>query len=143
MSVLQGGFTDSPFLLYNWIGTRKVYSMMGDISKYPNLERYYRHFEETNGQSERHDDSFPNFIIWIRLVVEPEDEGKEWTDVAQFFELDEDDAEDFHSWGHNSRWANVFLPFALHNMDLVKEKCIELAERFGDPNVEEYLKDDK
>ena len=114
---------------------------MGDISKYPNLERYYRHFEETNGKSERNDDSFPNLIVWIRLVVEPED--GEWTDPAQFFELDEDDAEDFHSWGHNSRWAHVFLPFALHNMDLVKEKCIELAERFGDPNVEEYLKDDK
>ena len=65
---------------------------MGDISKYPNLERYYKHFEETNGRSERHDDSFPNFIIWIRLVVEPE-EG-EWTDPAKFFELDEDDAFD-------------------------------------------------
>ena len=114
---------------------------MGDISKYPNLERYYKHFEESYGKSERHDDSFPNLIIWIRLVVEPE-EG-EWTDVAQFFELDEDDAEDFYSWGHNSRWANVFLPFALNNMDLVKEKCIELAEKHGDPNVEEYLKGDR
>ena len=112
---------------------------MGDISKHPNLERYCRHFEETNGRSERHDDSFPNFIIWIRLVVEP-DEG-EWTDVAQFFQLDEDDAVEFNSWGHNSRWANVFLPFALNNLGLVKEKCIELAERFGDPNVEEYLKE--
>ena len=114
---------------------------MGDISKYPNLERYYKHFEETNGKSERNDNGFPNFIIWIRLVVEPE-EG-EWTDPAKFFELDDDDAEDFNSWGHNSRWAHVFLPFALHNMEFVKEKCIELAEKHGDPNVEEYLKRDK
>ena len=116
---------------------------MSDISKYPNLERYYKHFEETNGQSERHDDSFPNLIIWIRLVVEPEDEGKEWTDVAQFFGFDEDDSEDFHSWGHNSRWAHVFFPFALNNLDLVKDKCIELAEKHGDPNVEEYLKGER
>ena len=115
---------------------------MGDISKYPNLERYYRHFEETQGKSERHDYSLPNFIIWIRFAVEPND-GKEWTDVVQFFELDEDDALEFNSWGHNSRWANVFLPFALNNMEFVKGKCIELAERFGDPNVEEYLKRDK
>ena len=114
---------------------------MGDISKYPNLERYYKHFEETNGKSERNDDSFPNFIIWIRLVVEPE-EG-EWTSPPAFFEFDEEDAEEFYSWGHNSRWAHVFLPFAIHNMELVKEKCIELAEKHGDPNVEEYLKRDK
>lgn len=116
---------------------------MSDISKYPNLERYYTHFEKTKGLSERQDGSFPNLIIWIRLNVEPEYDGKEWIDAAQFFELDEDDTEEFYSWGHNSRWANVFLPFALINLDLVREKCIELAEKRGDPNVEEYLKGDK
>ena len=107
-----------------------------DLSKFPNLERYFNHFEETDGVPEMQD-CLPNLIIWIRLIVEPK-EG-EWIDPMRFFGLDDEDAEDFYSWGHNSRWKNVFWTYAQCNLKHVKEKCRELAELHGDPNVEEYV----
>ena len=114
---------------------------MSDISKYPNLERYFKHFEETSGTPESNN-CLPYLIVWIRLLVEPED-GKRWIDPPAFFGLDEDEAEDFYSWGHNSRWKNTFWDFAINNIDRLKEKCIELAGSRGDPSVEEYIKNDK
>lgn len=111
--------------------------MENELSKYPNLERYVRHFDETGGSAEERG-GLPFLIVWIRLVTEPE-EGT-WTDPAQFFELDDDDTTEFYSWGTNSRWANVFCPFVENNLDFVVEKCIELAVEHGDPSVEEYLK---
>ena len=109
---------------------------MEDITKYPNLERYFNHFDDTYGQKENKE-SLPYLIVWVRLLVEPE-EG-EWTDPTIFFEMDDDETEQFFSWGSNSRWKNVFWDFALNNIDLVKDKCLELAGKYGDPNVEEYL----
>ena len=76
-----------------------------DLSEFPNLERYFNHFVETDGSPEMQD-CLPNLIIWIRLIVEPH-EGK-WIDPMTFFGLDDEDAEDFYTWGHNSRWKNVF-----------------------------------
>lgn len=109
---------------------------MADISKFPNLSRYFNHFEDTDGAPERKD-SLPYLIIWIRLLVEPEDD--EWLCAPEVFELSDEDAEEFYSWGSNSRWKNVFWDFIANNLDDVKEKCIELAEQYGDPSVEEYL----
>ena len=107
-----------------------------DLSEFPNLERYFNHFEETDGVPEMQG-CLPNLIIWIRLIVEPKD--GDWIDPMSFFGLDDEDAEDFYSWGHNSRWKNVFWTFAQSNLKLVKEKCLELAKEHGDPSVEDYV----
>ena len=107
-----------------------------DLSEFPNLERYFNHFAETDGAPEMQD-CLPNLIIWIRLIVEPQ-EG-EWIDPMTFFGLDDEDAEDFYSWGHNSRWKNVFWPYALNELEHVKAKCLELAKDHGDPSVEDYV----
>ena len=109
--------------------------MADKLSKYPNLKRYFKHFAKNEGEPELNG-FLPNLIVWIRLLVEPE--NGEWTDPVAFFGLTGDEAEDFFSWGSNSRWKNVFWPFAIENLDLVKEKCMELAELHGDPSVEEY-----
>lgn len=74
---------------------------MDDISNYPNLERYFNHFVNTRGEPES-GDCLPYFIVWIRLLVEPDD--GEWINPAAFFEMNEEDKERFHCWGHNSRW---------------------------------------
>lgn len=108
-----------------------------DLSKFPNLERYFKHFEETKGLPEMQD-CLPNLIIWIRLIVELQ-EG-ERIDPMRFFGLDDEDAVDFYSWGHSSRWKNVFWSYALNELEHVKEKCLELANEHGDPSVEDYIK---
>lgn len=110
---------------------------MNDMSNYPNLERYFNHFANAHGEPESRD-CLPYLIVWIRLLVEPDD--GERTDPTAFFEMDKEDTERFHCWGRNSRWKNVFWDFALNNLDKMKEKCIELANRQGDPDVEDCLK---
>ena len=105
-----------------------------ELSKYPNLARYYRHFEEHHGEGEV-SGWMPKLITWIRTIVEP-DEG-EWIDPVQAFGMEEYDAEEFCSWGHNSRWWNVFWPFAASDMERTRESCLLLAEKHGDPNVDE------
>lgn len=108
-----------------------------DLSKYPNLERYFNDYVESDGAL-LEDCRLPNLIMWIRLLVEP-DKG-EWTDPTEFFEMEDDDAEEFCSWGSNSRWKNVFMPLVMTDPEFFKRKCLELAETKGDPNVEEWLK---
>jgi hypothetical protein len=108
-----------------------------DLSKFPNLERYFNHFERTNGLPEMKD-CLPNLLIWIRLIVEPDD--GEWIDPSKFFKFNKEDSIEFSCWGRHSRWKNVFWPFAQNNLEFVKEKCLELAEAHGDPSVEDYVK---
>ena len=38
-------------------------------------------------------------------------------DEPDLFDWDDDTAEDFYTWGHNSRYANVFEPMLEENFD--------------------------
>ena len=103
------------------------------LDDYPNLRKCVKHFYETNGQAE-HDGYLPNLIVWIRQVLDEVGE-----DAAERFSMPQEVAEDFWSWGHNSRWANTFW-FWLHaHFFGCVEECIELAEDAGDYDVEKYF----
>lgn len=56
-------------------------------------------------------------------------------DEAELFGWDEDMAEDFNSWGHNSRWANVFEPFLAENLDDCLNIAVVLVEEYGDRDI--------
>ena len=114
--------------------------MDSEMSNYPNLARYFKHFKENGGRSEE-PECLPYLVIWIRLLVENVEEEGKWVDVPSFFGFDEVDTEEFNSWGRNSRWKNVFMPFATHFIDRIEEKCLELAKDRGDPNVEDWLRE--
>lgn len=72
-----------------------------ELTKYKYLNQYVKYFDEHNGQSED-DDYLPKLVVYFRRVLEDK------VDLQEFFGWDNDTAEDFYSWGHNSRWANTF-----------------------------------
>ena len=127
----------------------KTMTPNSEFSKYPNLQKYLSHFYENKGTPE-HRGYLPNLILWVELLTaEFEIENNiteidsKHIDIASFFEMAEDDADEFHSWGHSSRWKNVFWPFAECNQEIMERKCLKLASLRGDPDVDEIILKDE
>lgn len=87
---------------------------------FKNLDRYVKNFEKEN-ESDRY---LPKLAVYIREFLHIIE-----LDPAEFFGWEDDIAEDFYSWGHNSRWANTFLPMLQANLDdyvfMVKDAMTE------------------
>lgn len=84
-----------------------------ELAKYPELKALVDEYIATEGSAvvnESGEKQLPRLIVWMREHLE-DDVG--WDDMCEFLEWDEegDDWEAFTSWGHNSRWANVFWPW--------------------------------
>ena len=115
------------------------------LKGYPRLKKYAKHFEKTRGDSEIAG-FLPFIVIWFRDLFK--EAGIDDSQVPIEFEMDDDTAEEFWSWGHNSRYANVFAQYLLDNLDF----CIDIAlqiidndERLSgfDANVEKRVKKEK
>ena len=114
----------------------KYHKMLKDLDKYPHLKKAVEHFYDTDGQAEELG-LLPNLIIWIRNTI------PDSVDPAEFFGMDNDTAEDFYSWGHNSRWANTFWTYLQTHFDWCVACCLDLADQYGDFDVEQTLKEAK
>jgi len=102
------------------------------LNNYPNVQRYVADYIETEGASPD-GTRLPNLIIWIRETLE-----KNGVDVPNFFEWEEDWAEDFHSWGRNSRWGVTFRNWlSFDELEYHLETIANIAEEYGDPDIEE------
>jgi len=111
----------------------KVYiQLLDELDKYPHLTEAVKHYEDTDGDSE-HKGCLPNLIVWIRQVL-PLD-----IDPAEYFEMDDETAEDFYSWGHNSRWNHTFRDVLESDFEFCVRKCIDLAKEYGDYDIETYM----
>ena len=97
------------------------------LKEYPKLKKYAKHFEKTDGDSEIAG-FLPFIVIWFRDLFK--EAGINDGQVPIEFEMDDDTAEEFWSWGHNSRYANVFEPYLLDNLDF----CIDIALQIIDNN---------
>lgn len=115
------------------------------LKDYPRLKKYAKHFEKTRGDSEIAG-FLPFIVIWFRDLFK--EAGINDGQVPIEFEMDDDTAEEFWSWGHNSRYANVFTQYLLDNLDF----CIDIAlqiidndERLSgfDSDVEKRVKKEK
>lgn len=104
-------------------------SLVLELDKYPHLRTYFTRYVESDGASEN-PNYLPCLIVWIRMAMDAAG-----TDPAAFFEMDEETAEDFYSWGHNSRWNNTFRSYLDSDYEFALRKCIELAQDYGDPEV--------
>ena len=111
----------------------KYENLLKELDKYPNLKGAVEHFYNTDGQPE-HKDKLPNLIVWIRQVLDLAGE-----DAAEYFEMPEETAEDFYSWGHNSRWSNTFWLFLENHFNWCVGLCIDLADEYGDYDIEKYM----
>lgn len=106
--------------------------MLAELDKYPNLKKYFTFFMETDAGLPEDPGLLPRLIVWIRTHVDAND-----IDPAEFFDMDEETAEDFYTWGHNSRWKNVFCDYIESYRSLALARCLELARRYGDPAIDE------
>lgn len=111
----------------------KYKNLLKELEQYPNLRKAVEHFYDTDGEPE-HEGKLPNLIVWIRQVLENESE-----DAAEYFEMSERQAEDFYSWGHNSRWGNTFYAFLCEHFNYCVAVCMNMADEYGDFDVEKYM----
>lgn len=113
----------------------KYENLLKELEQFPNLKQAVEHFYNTDGKAE-HEGSLPNLIVWIRVVLDKAEQ-----DAPEFFEMSEEKAEDFWSWGHNSRWSNTFAGYLETHFCWCVALCIDLATDQGDFDVEQYIKE--
>lgn len=70
------------------------------IKQYPELERCVQDFIVNDGCNPD-----PLYLTDLTVYIRKLD-----VDEPELFGWDEDTAEDFYTWGHNSRYANVLEP---------------------------------
>lgn len=94
------------------------------LKMFPNLSRYVKNFEKSEGGNEK-DSYLPYVVIWFRELL---DKAGYEDSVPELFGFDEDDTEEFYSWGHNSRWNHVFATWLETNMDFALEIAFNLID---------------
>ena len=111
----------------------KYENLLKELEKYPHLKAAVEHFYDTDGKPE-HEYKLPNLIVWIRQMLD-----KSGEEAAEYFDMPEETREDFWSWGHNSRWSNTFWCYLERHFCWCVGICIDLAEEYGDFDVESYM----
>lgn len=101
------------------------------LENYKNLSKYAFHFEKQPYEPE-HPGHLNNLIIWFRETLD--NAGVD--DVASYFGWDDETAEDFYTWGHNSRWAHTFYSYLINNINDALEIALDLADEFGDVDID-------
>lgn len=113
-----------------------------DLKKHKNLYKYAKHWMLKQCPEHDEDGYLPNLIIWFREVFEKA--GITDDNVPEYLGWDEDMANDFWTWGHNSRWKHTFSIWLECEPEDAMEYAIDLADEYGDPDIEEmYFKNKK
>jgi len=81
--------------------------LMNRIEEYPELARCVRDFMENDGCN-------PDPLYLTDLTVYVRELN---VDEPELFGWDEETAEDFYSWGHNSRYAHVLEPMMAMDLE--------------------------
>ena len=122
-------------------------STIEKLKNYPNLKKYARFFEKTEGDSEE-EGFLPFVVIWFRQLFEKAgiDDGQ----VPMLFGYDEesDEAQDFWSWGHNSRYNHNFSNWVLADIDFAVDVALQIIDnnpklKGFDADVEKRVKKEK
>jgi len=114
------------------------------LEKYPNLKKYSLSFEKTGGREEV-DGFLPYLVIWFRDLFEKA--GIDDSEVPIICDMDDETAEDFWSWGHNSRYANTFTYWLVSDVDFAVNMALEIIENNNlvnfDPDIEEQIEQER
>jgi len=116
------------------------------IGNRKNLKKYAEHYEKEHGQSE-FAGMLPCLIVWFRDLFRTAgiDDGQ----VPMLFGYDEDseEAEDFWTWGHNSRYANTFSFWVDDDLDYAVNMGLDLIEQYElgdfDPDIEKGMEQEQ
>lgn len=100
------------------------------LEKYPTLKECVEDFIENEGENP--DSSrLTKLVVYIRelCIYEPD-----------VFKWDDEVAEDFYTWGHNSRYAFVLEPMLCNNLNWHIECLLDVLEEhanFQEPEMKE------
>lgn len=81
--------------------------------QYQYLDVYAKRFKKRDGASEK-DGYLPKLVVYFRKALDKM--GIDDYYVPIIFGWDDDTAEDFYTWGHNSRWNHTFSYMALRDL---------------------------
>lgn len=97
------------------------------LVKYPTLSKC---ISKLNKEDPFKSDMLSDITVYVRRLN---------IDEAEFFGWDEETAEDFYTWGHNSRYANVFEPMLFDNFQEYIDIILEYLEDSGikEPNMDD------
>lgn len=96
------------------------------------LDSYVKSFKKNEGCSEQ-PTLLPYLVIYFRQAFEKLGVGD--VDVPEYFNWDDETAEEFFSWGHNSRWNHVFTYMLLQNL---KEYVNILKKDMSKNNIKDF-----
>ena len=100
--------------------------MNKELDKYPHLKSYVESYKK--GECEP--SQISSLAYFFKRMCHDHD-----LDEQELFGWDDEIAEDFYSWGHNSRWANTFEWFLAENLDFCIDIAIELVKEYGDREI--------
>jgi len=103
---------------------------MFDLNYYPNLKKALRSYIDNEGKSEQ-SGHIPKFVYFFKKMC-----NEKGLDPDEIFEWPEDIAEDFWTWGHNSRWAHTGSVWIEDHLEECIQLAIELAEQYGDIDLD-------
>ena len=91
------------------------------IAKYPELKEEVDDFIKNDGCNPD-----PGYLTVLTVLIR---ELK--VDEPSFFDWDEDTADDFYSWGHNSRYGNVLEPMLYNDLEGHVTKIVDYLDRLA------------
>ena len=69
----------------------------------------------------KNDNDIWPLMVWIRTKLD--DNAQK---ISELFEMDDDTALEFYSWGHNSKYKNVFLGHLINMMKTDENHVIDI-----------------
>ena len=99
------------------------------LEQYPNLNKYVNSFIENEGYPEE-TGHISNLVYFFKRMCIDNNLNEE-----ELFQWTKEEADDFYTWGHNSRWANMFAYYLECNFNKCISIALALAKRYGDINL--------
>lgn len=100
------------------------------LTAYPNLNKYVNSFIKNNGYPEVKG-CVSNLVYFFKLMCINNNLNEE-----TLFNWDKEIAEDFYTWGSNSRWANTFACCLDAYFNKYIDIAINLAKEYGDIDID-------
>ena len=100
-------------------------SQAEELNKFPHLKSYVEEYIKNNGLPDQ-----PGYISSLVYFFKRKCLDNNLSEEA-LFGWDEETAEDFYSWGSNSRWANTFDSCLSTHFSEYLDTAIMLAKAYG------------
>jgi hypothetical protein len=100
------------------------------MNKYKHLTEYISSYKANGGASEK-PPYLPKLVVYFREALEDTVEN-----IPDFFGWDDETAEDFFTWGRNSRWAHTFNRMLGEHLPEYVDLLVDFMEETGTKDIE-------